>query len=270
MEKHYSVIIERDKEVLIVETPVLMVRGKETYLWGKASPLYDSQGTVIGAIESIRDITGRKQAEMALRNSEQRLADIINFLPDPTFVIDNEHKVIAWNRAMEEMTGVPGQEILGQGNHRHGQAIYGDKRPVMADLILAPNEKIEKSYYYAERDKGTLIMENPTPNLAGKEAFLWGKATLLYDSVGNITGAIESIRDITERKKVENELFRLKKAVEGSSNAILLTDKDGMYVNYCNEAFAALWVTRRDKSIPLAELPRSIATTWSPGIFTKP
>lgn len=240
MEKHYSLIIKRDKQVLIVETPALILRGKEVFLWGKASLLYDSQGKIIGAIESIRDITERKQAEMALKNSEQRWADIINFLPDPTFVIDNNHRVIAWNRAMEDMTGVKAEGLLGRGGYLPGEAIYGFRRPVMADLILNPNEEIEKSYSYAELDKNTLIMENVILNLRGKDAFLWGKATLLYDSLGNITGAIESIRDITERKKVENELSRLKKAVECSSNSILLTDKNGLHVSYCNESFSEL------------------------------
>ena len=52
------------------------------------------------------NITERKQAEEALKESEQQLANIIDFLPDATFVIDKEGEVIAWNKAMEEMTGL--------------------------------------------------------------------------------------------------------------------------------------------------------------------
>jgi len=51
------------------------------------------------------DITVRKQAEERLEVSERFLSDVINFLPDATFVIDGDGKVIAWNRAIEEMTG---------------------------------------------------------------------------------------------------------------------------------------------------------------------
>ncbi|HQK80101.1 MAG TPA: PAS domain S-box protein [Syntrophales bacterium] len=52
------------------------------------------------------DITEQRRIREALRESEQRLADIIEFLPDATFAIDREGIVIACNRAMEEMTGI--------------------------------------------------------------------------------------------------------------------------------------------------------------------
>jgi len=58
----------------------------------------------------------RKQTERSLRDSEKRLADIIDFLPDGTFAIDRSGHVIAWNRAIEEMTGVHSRDIMGKGN----------------------------------------------------------------------------------------------------------------------------------------------------------
>ncbi|MBN2488622.1 MAG: PAS domain S-box protein, partial [Methanosarcinaceae archaeon] len=65
------------------------------------------------------DVTDRKRAEEELRNSHQQLFDIIEFLPDATFVIDAEKKVIAWNRAIEEMTGVTKEDILGKGDYTY-------------------------------------------------------------------------------------------------------------------------------------------------------
>ena len=62
-----------------------------------------------------RDVSARKRAENAVRESEARLAEIIEFLPDATLVIDREGKVIAWNKAIEEMTGVRKEEMLGKG-----------------------------------------------------------------------------------------------------------------------------------------------------------
>ena len=79
------------------------------------------------ALEGIaRNITQRKQAEGALRNAHQQLLGIIDFLPDATFVIDMEKKVIAWNRAIEEMTGIPKQDILGNGDFAYSIPFYGD------------------------------------------------------------------------------------------------------------------------------------------------
>ncbi|MEN6388903.1 MAG: PAS domain S-box protein [Syntrophomonas sp.] len=198
--------IERGKEVSIVETSGLFVNGQDTFLWGKASLLYDSQGKVVGAIESVRDITERKKAEIALKNSEQRLADIINFLPDPTMVIDREGKVLVWNKAMEETTGVEASYMLGKGNYEYAIPFYGYRRPLLADLILEPDEEIEKDYQVIERsNKELLVIETPVPCLKGKEIFVWGKAALLYDAQGKVIGAIESARDLTERKQAEKD-----------------------------------------------------------------
>jgi len=59
-----------------------------------------------------------KAKRLVVKNSEQRLADIIDFFPDATFVIDKEGLVISWNRAMEVLTGGQGQRDPGQRRSR--------------------------------------------------------------------------------------------------------------------------------------------------------
>ena len=54
----------------------------------------------------------KRFAEEKLRSAHQQLLDIIDFLPDATFVIDHDNKVIAWNQAIESMTGVTAKEML--------------------------------------------------------------------------------------------------------------------------------------------------------------
>lgn len=206
VESKYS-IIQKKKELLIAEVESPALRGKSAFLWGKASPLYDSKGNTVGAIETIRDITERKIAEAALRESERRLTDIIDFLPDATLVIDSTGKVIAWNRAIEDMTGVPAKDMLGKGDYEYSIPFYGKRRPIMLDLILRPDKQIERGYYsILEKQKDLLIVETWVPSLRGGKAFLWGKASPLYNGKGNVIGAIESIRDITARKQAEEAL----------------------------------------------------------------
>ena len=55
--------------------------------------------------------------------TRRQLMDIIDFLPDATFVIDKNRKVIAWNRAIEEMTGVKKQDIIGKGDYAYGSSL---------------------------------------------------------------------------------------------------------------------------------------------------
>jgi len=206
IEKNYS-ILKKEKDLLIVETEALSLKGKKAFLWGKASPLYDGKGNIVGAIESIRDITERKIHEAALQESERRLADIIDFLPDATMAIDLKGKIIAWNRAIEEMTGVKAKDMLGKENYEYAIPFYGFRRPALLNLVLKPDKEIEKNYSILKKEKDLLIVETEALSLKGKKAFLWGKASPLYDGKGNIVGAIESIRDITERK-IHEEILR--------------------------------------------------------------
>jgi len=160
-----------------------------------------------------QEITERTRAELALKESQQQFADIINFLPDATFVIDRGGKVIAWNHEIEEMTGVKAKDILGKENYEYSLPFYGMRRPVMIDLVFGHDEKTEKKYLYIRKEGDVLLTETNVP-LNGENRILWAKASPLYDSAGNAVGAIESIRDITDRKQMEAELIQAKDTAE--------------------------------------------------------
>ena len=132
------------------------------------------------------------------------LISIIDFLPDATFVINNEKKVIAWNRAMEEISGVKREDILGKGNYAYAIPFYLKNRPVLIDFVMNESTETEPLYDYVKRQGDAIYAETYAPALNnGKGAYLWGTAAPLLDDNGNFEGAIESIRDITERRIAE-------------------------------------------------------------------
>ncbi|MEN6616053.1 MAG: PAS domain S-box protein, partial [Syntrophorhabdus sp.] len=204
--------VRREGDVLLAETEVIL-RGKLHTAWGKARPLYDCRGNVAGAIESVRDITELKRAETALKESKRRLADIIDFLPDATFAIDLSGKVIAWNRAIEEMTGVKARDMLGKGDHEYAIPFYEMRRPILIDLVFGNDEEIEKKYDFVKREGDVLLTENSV-TVGSVPLFLWGKARPLYNSNGDVVGAIESIRDVTELKEAREELQKANDKLE--------------------------------------------------------
>jgi PAS domain S-box-containing protein len=153
------------------------------------------------------------------QESQRRLTDIINFLPDATLVIDDEGRVIAWNRAIEEMTGVTAEEMLGKGDYEYAVPFYGERRPILIDLVLLPREELERKYGHIERKGSVLNGETYTPALKGGGRYMYGTASALHDSQGKVVGAIESIRDITERKDAEVELKKAKEAAEAATQA---------------------------------------------------
>jgi PAS domain S-box-containing protein len=164
----------------------------------------------------LTDITDHKRAEESLAESEQRLMDIIDFLPDATLVIDRNGKVVAWNKAIEAMTGILAEDMIGKGNYEYALPFYGTRRPILIDLILKADRDIESGYNQLERKGRVLMGESYMPNMRGGIVYLLGSAAVLYDSAGNVFGAIESIRDITEKKVAEDHLIKAKESAEAA------------------------------------------------------
>lgn len=142
-----------------------------------------------------------------LHHEQQSLLNIIEFLPDATVVINQDHKVVSWNRAMEELTGVSQKQMLGQSSGQYAQLLYGEQRPTLLDLISTPSKDIAE-YYPEHRANGEAVYaETYIPSVyGGRGAYLWKKAAPLRDDANNQIGAIESIRDISDRKTMENQL----------------------------------------------------------------
>ena len=160
------------------------------------------------------EIAERTRAVEELRNSEDRLTHILEFLPDATFVIDQNKKVIAWNKALEIMTDTPKKNIIGKGNSAYALSFYEECRPTLADLVEKEDIDI-KLYDSIEWKKNCFIAEAFVQKLfKGKGAYVWAIASPFYDKNGNFLGAIESIRDITEQKKTETELIKHRNHLE--------------------------------------------------------
>ena len=155
----------------------------------------------------IRQSIQQRKAEINIRDLVRRETDIINFLPDATFAIDTRGVVIAWNRAMEKMTGIKAAEILGKGDYEYALPFYRERSPILIDLVLWDNPATTVKYQNVIRDQKNLISEVTIPHFNnGKGEYLWEIASQLYDTRGDIIGAIESIREITDRKRAEESL----------------------------------------------------------------
>lgn len=169
-------------------------------------PFFDGEGRLQGYRGIDRDITQRKKDEQAIADSERRLADIIEFLPDPTWVIDIDGFVIAWNRALESVSGIAKEEIIGKGNFAYAVPFYGEPRPVLIDLVLKRNEKWEKGYLDIKEKDGLLLeVESFHPSMGDGGCYFAATASRLYNVQGDVIGAIETLRDITVAKRLEQE-----------------------------------------------------------------
>jgi PAS domain S-box-containing protein len=151
---------------------------------------YKGMSAVLG---NTMDTTERKWVEEARRSSEQRLSDIIEFLPDATLVVNRDGKVIAWNRAIEEMTGIKAEDMLGKGDYKYALPFYGERRSILIDLALHPEPEREKSYTNIERKGDILFGEAYTPGLIGGKTHLSATASVLRNAKGEIVAAIVNV-----------------------------------------------------------------------------
>jgi len=160
-----------------------------------------------------------EERTVELKASQQRLAQIIDFLPDPTWVIDTDGKVVTWNQAMEKLLGIKAEDMIGKGNYEYALPFYGVRRPVLIDLIREWDAGYEREYLSVKKEEDILMSESYHPYLGDGGMYLSATAGLLYNAEGEIAGAIESLRDITDNKRLEKELVQAKQAADEANKA---------------------------------------------------
>jgi PAS domain S-box-containing protein len=158
--------------------------------------------------------------------------DIVEFLPDATFAIDCGGEIIAWNKAMEEMTGIQKWNVIGTKHHTVAVFFYKEQRPLLIDLVLSDHKEAESFYEFLDKKGDVICAETYSSSLYnGQGAFLWGKASPLYDKEGNVIGAVEAIRDVTDLKLANGALrkseSKFRQLVEDINDVIYELDKDG-------------------------------------------
>ena len=132
---------------------------------------------------------------------------VLQNLPEAVLVINTEGKVLIWNSAMENLTGIPSADIIGKSGYEYSMPFYGTKRPILIDMIINKNHDMKHTYEKFIYNKSTVYAEGHAPKAYnGKGAYFSASASPLYDKNGNWIGAIETIRDITEIKQIEHEL----------------------------------------------------------------
>ncbi len=169
-----------------------------------------SDDSVAGLVGVILDITERKVAEEKIINAYHQMLNIVEFLPDATFVVDMDKRVIAWNKAMETMSGVGKAEILGKGDYEYALPFYGVRRPILIDFLDKDDDELNYIYLYVQKEERTLYAQFVLPPMNDRDArFVSSTASPLFDNQGNQVGSIQSIRDLTENRRVQKENTRL-------------------------------------------------------------
>ena len=150
-----------------------------------------------------------------IRENETRLKQIIEGIPIPTYVIDENRNVTHWNMACEFLTGETAEKTISTKNYYkafHEKQTYSIV-DLLLDNVLTKHSQQHDGITYRESSvlAGSYETEMYFSNLGHEGKWLYGAAVLLKDETGNIIGAIETWQDLTESKQLERQLIQSQK-----------------------------------------------------------
>ena len=153
-----------------------------------------------------------RQIVRDLWEQEETVSQIIQGSTIPTFVIDRNHKIIHWNKALEQLTGVPAAEVIGTDRQWH--PFYRNQRPSLADLLLDQVDIRDISYMYGAGWNPSILIggayqaEAFFENIGDSGKWLFFTAAPIKSRNGEIIGAIETFWDTTEDNRLAEEQAR--------------------------------------------------------------
>ncbi len=179
--------------------------GEGCWLAFSAAPIRNADGKVVGCVETLQDITERKEAELQRREAERQLSGIVAGSPVATFVIDRHCCVTHWNRACEALTGVSASEMMGKSEIWCAFYPYETRRVVLAEMLVRGAGAAEVSERYTGHAQPSALVPGafeardffPTFGESGK--WLHFMAAPLHNLRGQIVGAIETLVDLNEK-----------------------------------------------------------------------
>ncbi len=237
--------------------------GAELWTMVSSTPLFDGDGSFVGGLAMLIDITERRRSEGALRKSEDRWRTYIEEANDLIFILDESGSMVSVNKATCETTGYSVDEFLG-------------RTPIE---FVIPEHRARAAAGMQGRLAGVPLKQVELDILSkdGRRVSLEIRGRSLYDG-DQVSGAFEIARDITDRKRAEEELAKTQERLQhvlSFSPAIiyLLQIKDGKVTaewvsesltrltgHERNEALAEGWWVEHlhpeDRARVLAELPR--------------
>jgi PAS domain S-box-containing protein len=195
--------------------------GRKQYFVASYRSTDDDQGNLLSTLASFVNITELKSIETALKSTRQKLSETIEFMSDPTFIVNHDHQVIAWNRALELLTGVKREEVIGKEDLEKVFSFFQKERPILVNILDLPPHELARRYPNVRRYGDSIYVEAFVPSMNdGNGAYLWGKASSLVDHEGNIIGAIESIRDISAWKRARESLRKMDAGERSPGSAV--------------------------------------------------
>ena len=173
--------------------------------------LFEESFGCFNKLISHRNVRSR-QIELELVENQRTQTQIIQGSTIPTFVIDKNHLVTHWNKALEKLSGWPAERVV--GTNRQWAPFWNRERPTMADVIVDQIDKKEIQKLYGSQWRKSALIEGAYeaelffPQVGEGGKWLWFTAAPIKAPDGTMVGAIETLWDKTEDRKALEERER--------------------------------------------------------------
>ncbi|HMK56691.1 MAG TPA: response regulator [Dissulfurispiraceae bacterium] len=160
------------------------------------------------------EISERKRAEEALKEQQMFSASLIFNSATATFVLDKDHRIMLWNKACEELTGCKASDMIGTDDQ--WKPFSSGILPTAADEIIDNPDiesflKLRKSYWKSALNPKAIRADGWFRSLGGKDRYIVLEAAPIFDSKGDLVAAIQTLQDITQSKRLEEQLLHAQK-----------------------------------------------------------
>ncbi len=217
-------VVKSRKPFTNFENTNLHKDGRPVILETSGVPILDARGNLVGYRGIDRDITERKRVEEAFQQAHRALHALIQASPVGIIALNLDGNVTMWNLAAEHIFGWSESEVL----HHPPPFVPEDKQEEFRALhnrVLQGESLTGVEIRRQTRDGSTINLSLSTAPLR--------------DARDDIIGVMGVVADITERKRVGEQLRLQASALESAANAITITDRDGTIL-WVNPAFTSL------------------------------
>jgi len=202
------------------------------------APVTDDRGEVVQLLHTTRDVTERKEAEQALAHQKALLASLIDSIPDMVFYKDLDGVYLGCNPAFAEFAGRPPGEVVGSTDHDLFSADVADYFRRNDRLMLARQAPRHNEEWVAYPDGRRLLLDTLKTPYRGPD--------------GELLGVLGVSRDITERKRVEEQLRAAvalhERTLATAATAVVMVDT-GRRITEVNAAFCEMTGYAREEVV---------------------
>ncbi|MGQ0534761.1 MAG: PAS domain S-box protein [Methanobacteriota archaeon] len=214
-------LVVYDNEEEVLDQEIELVEPVRRIVHEHSEPIFDPEGRYLGRVWTYRDVTEKKELERTLRERTNLLEKVMANTGDGVFVLDPQGNFLFYNRKMEEITGQAASEAIGMS--------------FLAPALLSsyPDDKVREfealsqRFLSGEALAGYEVALPPIPPRIDERTVLVSAAPMQEE--GRVSLVVGTVTDITDRKRLEQELLRytrhLEEEVESRTARLIQSEK---------------------------------------------